>query len=333
MPDATHSTPEQVKTGQANTVVPISGKSEEKLDDIMLAMDVVDTLRHEHIMVKKDLAVEDRRQNLVARLRGIYDAQGIDVPDSVLLDGVMALEEKRFAYTPPKKGFGLKLASLYIRRKTWLPLIYMLSFILGSATLINYVGFVRPAAQSEARVERLLTKTLPSALSDARDRAVSVAATPELKNQAEILYQSGQSLIKEADAKGAETVSKRLTKFAQDLEQNYTVQIVSRPNEYSGVFRVNDDVGAENVRNYYLIVEAIDPLGKILTVNINSEEDRATDRVTQWGIRVPEDVFNVVAADKKDDRIIQNAIIGTKKRGFLEPDYKIKVSGGKILDW
>lgn len=308
-------------------------QSEAKLDDVMLAMDVVDTLRHEQILIEKDLAVEDRRQSLVTRLRGIYDAQGIDVPDSVLLDGVMALEEKRFAFTPPKGGVGLKLASLYIRRKTWLPLVYMLSFILGSATLINYVGFVRPAAQSEARIERQLTKTLPEALKQVQERAQSVAATPELKDMAEALYGQGQSLISEKDVKGAETVVTRLTELAQDLEQNYSVQIVSRPNEYSGVFRLNDDAGAENVRNYYLIVEAIDPLGKILDVKIKSEEDRATQRVTQWGVRVPEDVFNAVSADKQDDRIIQNAIIGTKKRGFLEPDYSVKTSGGYILDW
>lgn len=304
-----------------------------KLDDIMLAMDVVDTLRHEHIMVEKDLAVDDRRQNLVSRLRGIYDAQGIDVPDRVLLDGVMALEEKRFAFTPPKGGIGLKLASLYIKRKTWLPLIYMLSFILGSATLINYVGFVRPALQSEARIEKQLKKTLPQALNETRARALSVAATSELKDEVEAIYQSGQTLILEKDVNGAESAARRLTELAQDLEQNYTVQIVSRPNEYSGVFRLNDEAGAENVRNYYLIVEAIDPLGKLLKVKIKSEEDRATKRVTQWGVRVPEAVFNAVAADKKDDRIIQNAEIGTKKRGFLEPDYTIKTSGGNILDW
>jgi len=72
--------------------------SNESLDDIMLAMDVVDTLRHEHIMVEKDLASENRRKNLIERLRGIYKAQGIEVPDSVLMDGVLALEEQRLIF-------------------------------------------------------------------------------------------------------------------------------------------------------------------------------------------------------------------------------------------
>ena len=318
--------------GESSAGMP-KGASEEKLDDIMLAMDVVDTLRHEQNLVARDLAVEDRRQNLIKRLRRIYDAQGIEVADRVLMDGVLALEEERFAFVPPKKSFGLKLAALYIGRKKWLPLIYTVGFILGSASLINYVGFVRPSAQKASRIERQLSQTLPQALLHAKDRAVAIAANADLKNQAELIFATGMNLIAQKDIKGAETAVTRLTEFAEDLEQSYTVQIVSEADEYSGVFRVNDEAGAETVRNYYLIVEAIDPLGQRLKVRIKSEEDRATDRVSRWGVRVPESVFNAVAADKTDDRIIQNAVIGKKTRGRLNPEFSVETSNGYILDW
>ena len=119
-------------------------KSDEKLDDIMLAMDVVDTLRHERFMVEKELAGEDRREALIKRLRGIYQAQGIDVPDEVLMDGVMALEEQRFVYEPPSKGLGTSLARLYVNRRKWLPLFYTLGFIMFAAFGINYYGFEQP---------------------------------------------------------------------------------------------------------------------------------------------------------------------------------------------
>jgi dienelactone hydrolase len=61
------------------------------LDDIMIAMDVVDTLRHREDLVRRELSEEDRETELIARLRKIYKDQGIDVPDSVLADGVKAL--------------------------------------------------------------------------------------------------------------------------------------------------------------------------------------------------------------------------------------------------
>lgn len=316
------------KSGESPQALP-----SDKLDDVMLAMDVVDTLRHEHFMVEKDLAVEDRRQNLVARLRNIYDAQGIEVPDSVLLDGVMALEEHRFAYRAPKPGPGLTLAKLYIGRKKWLPLIYTFGFIFGSAGLIHYVGFVRPAAKNEAQLERLATVEIPQALETARDRALLIAATPELKLRAQAIYDKGVDLLRQEDVTGAEIVATELGEFATDLGYSYSVEVVSRPNAYSGVFRLNDDLGAEDVRNYYLIVEAVDPTGERLNVKISSEEDRYTKRVKEWGVRVPESVFNKIAADKQDDRIIQNAVIGQKSRGKLEPDYSVDTLGGNILDW
>ncbi|NJO35162.1 MAG: hypothetical protein HC869_20695, partial [Rhodospirillales bacterium] len=42
------------------------------LDDIMIAMDVVDTLRHREDLVRRELSEEDREAELIARLRKIY---------------------------------------------------------------------------------------------------------------------------------------------------------------------------------------------------------------------------------------------------------------------
>jgi hypothetical protein len=68
-------------------------------------------------------------------------------------------------------------------------------------------------------------------------------------------------------------------------------------------------------------------------VPVTSEEDRRSDRVSRWGQRVSEDVFNGVAADKGDDQIIQNAVIGQKAAGYLSPQYTVETPGGAILEW
>ncbi len=306
--------------------------SEETLDDVMLAMDVVDTLRHERDLVTRDLAVEDRRQALIDRLRGIYKAQGIDVPDEVLMDGVKALEEQRFVYEPPKPGLSRSLAKFYINRRKWLPLFYTLAFVIGSASAINYVGFVRPQNLEAKRVETLLNKTLPEALEESYTNAKDLAGTDELKARIEDLHGSAQSAINDENIDEAQRLTGALDQLASDLSQSYQIRIVSRPGEYSGVFRINDD-GGQEVRNYYLIVEGIDASGQTVSVLINSEEDQTSKRTNIWGVRVPEAVFNRVAADKRDDQIIQNAVIGQKNRGSLEPDYSVETSGGLILDW
>ncbi len=304
-----------------------------KLDDIMLAMDVVDTLRHEHNMVTRDLASGERREALITRLRGIYAAQGIEVPDAVLMDGVLALEEQRFAYSPPKPGLNTRLATIYISRRKWLPLIYTLVFIIGAVLSVNYVGFVRPAQINAEQQQTLITETLPRQLQDARDLGLGLAATDQIKDTIESLYQSGQNAITAKDAASAQSAVDRLGQINDDLAQIYTLRIVSRPGESSGIFRLNDDPGAENVKNFYLIVEAISPAGDTLSVRVTSEEDQKSARVKKWGVRVPEAVYNSVADDKRDDQIIQNAVIGRKAIGYLSPDYSIETPGGQILDW
>ena len=97
------------------------------------------------------------------------------------------------------------------------------------------------------------------------------------------------------------------------------------------MFRIPDD--AQDARNFYLIVEAVDAGGRAQMLEIASEEDQRTARVAKWGVRVPEAAFNAVSADKADDQIIQNARIGTKPRGALSPEYSIAGAGGAILEW
>ena len=65
-------------------------KEKAPLDELMLAMDVVDTLRHREDLIAREFNEEGRENDLIARLRQIYRDQGIEVPDNVLAEGVKA---------------------------------------------------------------------------------------------------------------------------------------------------------------------------------------------------------------------------------------------------
>jgi DNA repair exonuclease SbcCD ATPase subunit len=90
-----------------------------ELNEVMLAMDVVDTLRHQQSLVDRELGTDDHDQALIAKVRKIYADQGLEVSDEVIASGVKALREERFTYTPPKKSFQLTLAHLYVNRGRW----------------------------------------------------------------------------------------------------------------------------------------------------------------------------------------------------------------------
>ncbi|MCA8956061.1 MAG: hypothetical protein KDC87_08300 [Planctomycetes bacterium] len=89
------------------------------LDEVMLAMDVVDTLRHQQEQIEAELGGEQRERQLTARIKSIYAAQGIEVDDAVIAQGVEALVEDRFRYTPPERGFAVRVAEVYVERGRW----------------------------------------------------------------------------------------------------------------------------------------------------------------------------------------------------------------------
>jgi len=50
-------------------------------------------------------------------------------------------------------------------------------------------------------------------------------------------------------------------------------------------------------------------------------------------LRVSQAAFNNVVADKKDDGIIQNNIVGEKTVGYLKPVFSIATTGATISEW
>ncbi|MEL6209274.1 MAG: DUF6384 family protein, partial [Pseudomonadota bacterium] len=306
-------------------------ESAQKLDDVLMAMDVVDTIRHREQMLARDLDVAGREEDLVERLRDIYQAQGIDVPDRIIRDGVKALEEKRFAYEPASPGLGRRLAMIYISRaRWWKPAAAVLALIFGGLGVYQ-IGIAGPRAAEARAAITAITETLPAALTAARQGVNEVSEDPGADRAADALALQGRQALGADNRAGAEAAIAALKILETDLAADYQVRIVQDPDDFSGVFReATDD---PSINNFYLIVEAVDGTGRVIEVPVTSEEDRRTARVTRWGQRVSRSVFDAMAADKGDDRIIQNAIIGEKKPGRLYPDYDVSTPGGAILEW
>lgn len=309
----------------------LADQKAQSLDDIMLAMDVVDTLRHRELALAKELGGDERKAALIERLKEIYSAQGIEVPDAILEDGVRALEEKRFVYDPPKDSFQIRLARAYVNRGRWAPPIL---FVIGAAAFLTAAyefGFERPreAAAERARVE--LSVDLPREMAAARDKALALAADDGARRRIETAYQDGVSATTAGDPGAARRAIEDLAALQGDLAADLVIRVVSRPNATSGVAR--DNVERPGVENFYLIVEAVDASGKPHALEIESQEDRQTARALSWGVQVPEGEFFKVAADKEDDLIVQNDAVGRKPRGTLTPSYDIPTVGGAILEW
>jgi hypothetical protein len=299
------------------------------LDELMLAMDVVDTIRHRELIVARELGQGERDDALRNRLRKIYRDQGIEVPDRVLADGVKALKESRFVYTPPAPGLGRTLALMWVSRSRIAG--WTAALLIGAAALWGgyRYGIVAPAerAAEAARVE--LSQTLPKSLQAAYDDALRESRVDAARARADTLFGDGRTALAAKDATAARTAVGGLAKLRAELVQTYELRIVQDGD--SGVWRIPNI--NENARNYYLIVEAIAANGAALTMPVIDEEDGRIYNVAKWGVRVPEEVFQDVRDDKSDDGIVQNRMLAEKRRGELDPRYRMEVLGGTITSW
>lgn len=315
----------------AEPTPPTPLKKTEGLDDVLIAMDVVDTLRHREQIFLREIDHEAREDELVARLKDIYAAQGMDVPEATIREGVRAMADNRFSHTPAEPGFMRRLAIIYITRERWLkPALAAIALVVVGWAGWQF-GVVAPREAATERLQIELTRTLPARLQSAAEAARAASTTDEGEARAAALYRQGLMAAEAGDAAAARKAIAGLDQLKADLEAVYQVRIVSRPGEFSGVFRIPD--AAPDARNYYLIVEAVDPLGNVLEVPVTDEEAQGVHRVEMWGQRVSEAVFDRVAADKRDDQIIQDDIIGEKPAGALSPRYSVTTPGGAIVEW
>jgi TolA-binding protein len=413
------------------------------LSEVMLAMDVVDTLRHQRSLVERELQSEDREADLIEKLRKIYADQGLEVSDEVIAEGVKAMREERFAYRPPPGGLKTKLARMYVNRGRWAKrAIWVLVAVAVGWAGYRYL-YVMPAERSRSRLvqelktqassqlERLVTlqeqinaasgeleqalqslpaRVLPAVrrLSDGARQSLASAtgqlgaaeklgpvagidldtletdtasvqqrllARKEIFDRAQAdlasaqaairsirslgtefdeldslrtetlqaarekgvaekidaLYTNALSAVKSGDLETAKTARQALQYMRDMLEQEYSLQIVSRPGSPSGVWRY--PVDSRTARNYYLIVEAVSPTGQRLKLPITSEEDGKVRAVSEWGLRVEPQVYEEVKQDKLQDGIVDRKTVGIKKRGYLTPEYTVATTGGTITEW
>lgn len=303
--------------------MPESAHQSAALEDIMVAMDVVDTLRHQEKLVARELDGDGRRERLLSRLKDMYAAQGIDVPDHVLEEGISALEQERFQYQAVPSSWRTRVARLWVSRTRWSKPVGFLAVLAAIFYGVYFTAEVLP--------QRQLLSGLPAQIGASLTHIRSIAKTPEIVAEAERIAANARSALTAGNTEVAESVVANLTSLEAQLSQSYRLRIVVRPNKQSGIWR--QPPTNTSGRNYYLIVEAIDARNRPIELTIFNEESNKAARVTSWGLRVDEETFYRVAADKKDDGIIQDNIVGQKPVGALQPEYLVATSGATITEW
>jgi hypothetical protein len=301
------------------------------LDELMLAMDVVDTIRHRELLVARELAQGDRDEALKARLREIYRGQGLEVSDAAIEQGIKALKDSRFVYVPPAPGVGRSLAMAWVRRGIIGRWAGGAAAVCVALWAIGYFGFELPRQRALAETQLALTQDLPRELRSAAQLVRVETKDAGVLAQVDGFERDGTAALARSDVAGVRANIGALEELRTRLVSTYVVNVVSGEGDTSGVWRVSTvNPGA---RNYYLIVEAVLADGQRLPVTVVNEETGKSANVTRWGVRVPEAFFNDIRRDKLDNGIIEKNPVGRKLRGELDPRYLFPKEGGAITSW
>ncbi len=308
----------------------MASKSDAPLDDLMMAMDVVDTLRHEEGQVARELKTDERDAAMVERLRQVYASQGIDVPDHILKAGVEDLKRDRFVYSPPSAGFQRTLAMIYISRSTWSKWLAAVVAVIIVCIAAWYFIVKLPAQRAEADLLARL-QALPATYTELVGRIDSLTENTEIEADAARLATDGNLALSDGNNEAAFKAEADLRDLAGRLQEVFEVRIISREGVPTGVSRIPES--NPDTENYYIVVEAVDADGKILERRIVSEESSEAELVDKWGQRVSETIYNAVRRDKMEDGIVQKGVLGQKRRGELDIKWRSGVQDGAITKW
>lgn len=162
-------------------------------------------------------------------------------------------------------------------------------------------------------------RALPAKLEAAAAEARAISHDPDANQQIASAERSGLAAVDSGDAAAAEKSLAELRRLTARLGEAYTLRIVNRPREYTRLWRHPN--GRPDVKNFYVVVEAVSADGALVPLRIRSEEDGSTNTVTKWAERVDEATYESVGRDKKDDGVVQNDTFGKKEKGRLAPEY------------
>jgi hypothetical protein len=307
-------------------------------------MDVATALRQDRELVEQQL----NRDQLKARLRERLLAGSGVTGEAVTPEEVDAAIERYFAtqntFVEPPRSFAVALANLYVRRQSLgITVGVPLAAVVGLWLVIGWarepsrarkpIAFAPPTVQATPEQQREADLAEAKRAADASVAAVRAATTdPEALAQTDQLAQQAEAHARHNNLNRLRQVQGELAALETRLAQAYTVRIVSRPGQKSGIDRYFTDADGKRVSGYYLIVEAIGPDGAAQVRPIRNIETGRTEPATAWGERVPKEVYDRIGADKKKDGIVDEDIFAVKRRGELKEQVTLPGPDGAPLE-
>lgn len=195
-------------------------------NDLIVASDIVDTIRNDERLIDHELGSEDRQKALKARLKDMYKAQGMDVSDAVIEAAVARSNAERFVFKPMGTGFTRFMWTSYVRRNKY---ALRLSVAVG-VVVVGIVGYnaaqyqfiEKPALEAVRRLELQVAEVLPNRLKAVSDEALASASRLQdevSKSEIEAQQTIVKSALRARDIFEAEQGIKAIDQLGRTLKE------------------------------------------------------------------------------------------------------------------
>ena len=309
---------------------------------MLRVMDVATELRKQRETLEKEFAVDETKAMLRERLLAATSITGERVSETEVDTAITQYFDTLYTYREPPASFNKTLAHLYVRRGQ---LSVSLVVVLALAGVVGYMLHTSAGMFSHAVRSSRQAVQQATSVNDLKDRlhANTKAQVSELETSVREMFDQIRAIARDTaipqeierwlgeldvakqqhDVKSLTEIRQRTTTLLDQLNEAYEVHIVSGPNEKSGIDRYFEDVQGKRVSGYYVIVEVRDPAGQLLTRPIRNVETGQLERATRWAERVPQEVYDRIKADKKNDGILNETLFAVKQRGHQNEEIKL----------
>lgn len=277
-------------------------------------MDVATALRQSRELAEKELALDETKVKLRERLRAAAIESGDAVNDAEIEVAIDQYYASLHTFAEPTSGLRVFVAHAWVRRAST---AISAGAVLAALALIWWL-FLRESAPMSGPVrEQARVTEAWEPLSRTLERARSIAADDAARAAVDALAREAEPAHAERDLATLARLGSRAAQLLAALEEDYELHVISRDGEKSGIDAYYEDESGKRVSGYYLIVEARTRDGRILERTVRDAEQQRDARVRTWGEQVDKAVYDRVAADKRQDGIVDATLFATKPRGAL----------------
>ncbi len=290
--------------------------------EMLRIMDVATAIRLDRELVDEQLNLDALKARLRDRMIAAAKVTGEDVTHEEVDAAISKYYSSLHTFHEPPLSPSLALAHLWVRREA---ILRGTVVVVGAAMLI-WGLFLSPSSPFTitGRTQRRVA-ALGNEISRRAESILAVTQDADVKSQITRLTGEAATYRKQDDESKLKTVQAALSDLDDRIRDEYTVTVVQGAGNRSAVVRAKPESMGRDVSGYYLIVEAKNADGTVRSRKILDAETGETREVKIWGERVPKEVYDRLAADKRSDGILNETAFAVKRRGF--PDLQVMMPG------